>query len=72
MGETKLFEALNQLKQLFLKMIRCFEAFEPPQSDGICWSKHVQHKPHPNMIAPFRNRLQMFSTKRNLLKIIYN
>ncbi len=28
MGETKLFEALNQLNQLLRKMIRCFEALE--------------------------------------------
>ncbi len=39
MGETKLFEALNQVNQMLWKMIRCFEALETAHAGDTCWWK---------------------------------
>ncbi len=44
MGETKLFEILNQLNQLVRKMIHCFEGLEI-QADDACWSKQSKNQP---------------------------
>ncbi len=66
MGETNLFEALNQLNQLFHKMIHCFEALETPHPGDACWSivckcnknKNKNRLKHAKKTA-FKNPLQM-------------
>ncbi len=62
MGETKLFEALNQLNQLLRKMIRCFEALETAHAgENVVKASRTQTK--------LTKQMEMFFLEIPFLKV---